>query len=195
MIPSAWACCSSRAYRSFSRARTQRSKAESCSLGNGCPRGVKYERRDAGAGPARRAAGRDLRRLPDRLHADHSVRGVRLHRLRRHRVLPDGVSDHRADEGRDARRRAVVHFHGARARAGGADGTPVQVVPAHPRAGARLALPGRPPDRDDLRDRDRHHRRLRDGNGHDGGARHDAGRLRSEALGRHDRRRAARSAS
>ena len=34
-----------------------------------------------------------------------------------------------------------------------------------------------------------HHRRLGDGDGHDGGARHDAGRLRSEALGRHDRRR------
>ena len=131
---------------------------------------------------------RHLHRLPDLLHA-----AVPRPRLRRHRprlgtdLQPRLPADLGHDEGRDLPRRAAVHLHGLHDRAGRLDGAAVRGAAQPAGAGARLALPGGHPDRDDLRHGDRHRRRGGDRARHHGRADDDQGRLRRAAVGGRDR--------
>ena len=79
--------------------------------------------------------------------------------------------------------------------AGRAHGAPVQGLPAHDGAGARLALRGRAHHRHHLRHRRRHGGSDGGADGHHGGAHHDEGGLRHPDVGGGHHRRAAPSAS
>ena len=140
-------------------------------------------------GHARGAAGRDLHRRADLLHAAVPGLHLRLHRHGRTGLRPRLLPDHRHDEGGAAGGRAALHLHGLHHRAGGPDGAAVHGLPPAARAGARRALSGGHPDGDRVRHGDRHRRRGGDRARHHGLADHDQVGLRRQALGRHHHRR------
>ena len=80
-------------------------------------------------------------------------------------------------------------FMGYMTEQAGPDGAPVPGAAPSAGAGARLALPGRDPDRDDLRHGDGHRRRGGHRARHHGRPDHDQDRLRRQAVGGRDRRR------
>ena len=136
---------------------------------------------------------RDLHRLPDRVHAGLDRRDRRLRRARPARAAPDDAAGLLGHARSDARVGAVLPVHGVPARAVGADGATFPRRAARARPGARLALPRRAADGDDLCGGHRHRRLVGDAARRDGRAgddeirvRHTDGR-RDDHRGRHAR--------